>query len=386
MAIGVLSVLSITGVTMVSYANSNTRSAAFSQDNGAAYDLAEAGLNEIIAILSKPANNSLTSNLLPLTTALRDRDRHLVGDAQPRHCDLVRHVHRNDQESDGRRERSVTRTLTAKIPVTATVAQPLNNPSWNYMFATQTGNSCDMTLTSSVQIAAPLYVMGNLCLDSSSWVSGGPLVVMQQLKLLTSSNKVGTSGTPVGEVHVGQGCKYMSNAVHNPCKNGAAPTNDNVWATTLTNTPVTLSPPVVNWDSWYQNAMPGPSTDCTSTTGARSGTPPTFENQTSGATRNNSVSGVFNLTPSSSYTCRVGPANSPIGELSWNASTKTLTTSGTIFIDGSATVNNGLTNNYNGQATLYLSGTFLINGSSQLCGGVSSATATSTPGTPTPRC
>jgi hypothetical protein len=52
------------------------------------------------------------------------------------------------------------------------------------------------------------------------------------------------------------------------------------------------------------------------------------------------------------------------GELSWNATSKTLTVKGTIFIDGSAKISQN--SNYNGQATLYLSGTMLFNGS--LCG------------------
>jgi hypothetical protein len=59
----------------------------------------------------------------------------------------------------------------------------------------------------------------------------------------------------------------------------------------------------------------------------------------------------------------------PSGELSWNATTKSLTIKGTILIDGSAKVSNGALNSYNGQGTLYLSGTFLQNGS--LCGGIS---------------
>jgi hypothetical protein len=53
-----------------------------------------------------------------------------------------------------------------------------------------------------------------------------------------------------------------------------------------------------------------------------------------------------------------------IGEISWNATAKTLTLTGTIFIDGSAYVSQAA--NYNGQATLYLSGTMLFNAS--LCG------------------
>jgi hypothetical protein len=111
--------------------------------------------------------------------------------------------------------------------------------------------------------------------------------------------------------------------------------------------------------------------DCTSSNGARSGTPPVFENETVNPTRNNSVPTVFELTPASSYTCRVGPAEAPFGELSWNATSRVLTVAGTIYIDGSARVTNGFLNQYNGQATLYLSGTFLINNGSKLCGGVS---------------
>ena len=51
------------------------------------------------------------------------------------------------------------------------------------------------------------------------------------------------------------------------------------------------------------------------------------------------------------------------GLIAWNATTKTLTMSGTVFIDGSARVSNGAVNTYNGYGTLYLSGTFLISGS-----------------------
>jgi hypothetical protein len=57
------------------------------------------------------------------------------------------------------------------------------------------------------------------------------------------------------------------------------------------------------------------------------------------------------------------------GEISWNATTKTLSLTGTIFIDGSAKISDSAVNSYNGQATLYLSGTFYANGS--VCAAVS---------------
>jgi hypothetical protein len=60
------------------------------------------------------------------------------------------------------------------------------------------------------------------------------------------------------------------------------------------------------------------------------------------------------------------------GVIGWNATTKTLTISGTIYIDGSAKVSNNSLNSYNGQGTLYLSGTFHVTGS--LCATVSATT------------
>jgi hypothetical protein len=57
------------------------------------------------------------------------------------------------------------------------------------------------------------------------------------------------------------------------------------------------------------------------------------------------------------------------GEIAWNATTKTLTVSGTIYIDGSAKISNGSVNSYNGQGTLYLTGTFRASGT--LCASIS---------------
>ena len=69
----------------------------------------------------------------------------------------------------------------------------------------------------------------------------------------------------------------------------------------------------------------------------------------------------FNLTPGTSYTCKTDA-----GELSWDATNLKLTIRGTVFIDGSAYVQNGAVNDYDGQGSLYVWGTFLIKNSS-LC-------------------
>jgi hypothetical protein len=53
----------------------------------------------------------------------------------------------------------------------------------------------------------------------------------------------------------------------------------------------------------------------------------------------------------------------PSGMIAWNNTTKTLTISGTIYIDGSAKISNSAVNSYNGYGTIYLSGTFRVTGS-----------------------
>ena len=127
-----------------------------------------------------------------------------------------------------------------------------------------------------------------------------------------------------------------------------------------------IAAPTVDWDAWYLNSNPGPYYGCLTT----SGTPPTFDNDQGSATapnvakRNNSVTTLQDLTPSTSYTCK-GSA----GELSWNATTKVLTANGTIFIDGSAQIQNGSVNTYTGSATIYVSGTLLIKNSKHVPGG-----------------
>ena len=87
---------------------------------------------------------------------------------------------------------------------------------------------------------------------------------------------------------------------------------------------------------WYQNAQLGPYIPCNGPAAPRQ---PVFD--TGDNTINNSAtpSTPFNLTPATGdYTCKNVVGGQTLGELSWNATTKKLKVKGTIFIDGSATV------------------------------------------------
>ncbi len=368
MAVMVLGVLTVSGITLIYYADTNSRSASYSGASGVAYSLAESGVNEVMAVLSAPQNNALAPGLLPATTHTYSTGTVTWSGTLTQ---SITGASTWDVVSTGKVVNPsnanvlVSRTVRAKVPVVPTYTQPLNNPAWNYIAARGTGSTCDMTVSNSVVISSPLYVAGNLCLQNQAGISRGPLLVQGSLTMNQTQNYAGTQAVPLNELHVRNGCKWQNNAAHNPCQQGAgAQGKDNVWASVIDNQPASVSFPVPSWDSWYLNASPGPYSPCLQSAGAV----PSFDNDQgttpTAAKRNNSVVNVQDLTPNASYSCKTAA-----GELSWNASTRLLTVNGTVFIDGSAKINNGSVNTFAGEGAVYLSGTLLIK-NAKLCAAV----------------
>jgi len=367
MAVGVLGCLTLMGTTLMYYSNRTLRSAAYSGADSGSYGLAEAGINEMMAVLSRPENNALKKYLLGYQadgTTVHTVSQYATGavewwgtlDEASAVWSLTSIGKTKNPTGAGQSQ--IRRKLTAKVPVTPTLTQPLNNPAWNYIYSSRTGNTCDMTLQQSVLLRSPLYVNGNLCLENSAAITSGPRGVKGKLALAQSANAVCSAAAPMNEAYIGGGCQWKNNPWHPTCSSA-----DNVYATILDSSPTEIAAPTVSWDAWYLNASPGPYFPCLTLSGAV----PTFDNdQGSAATpnvakRNFSLINPFNLTPSGSYTCRTAG-----GELSWNALAHVLTIRGTIFIDGSAYISNGAVNTYQGQGTIYVSGTFLIKNST-LC-------------------
>jgi hypothetical protein len=400
-ALAVTVVFSMTVVTVIESATSNQRNSTMSNGRVSAYNLAEAGVSNAMSILRVPTNNALDkyvfctdTSTLPTLPCKRTETYSggkvtwygtLYQDAAAgtAYWDLfstgyVRNPHGGADYQ---------KTIRATIPVVPTTTQPLNNPSWNYIFSRATGtgealNGCDMTIQQSVEVHAPLYVMGNLCLQNKAKIMSGPLIVNGSLDLQQSFNQVGAAGADISEAHIGRGCRYQSQALHNPCiygQGGTTPVRDNVWATILDATPPAVTPPTVQWNDWYLNASPGPYYPCAAPEPGDAANP-TFafdspvgvasDTDVQKLTFKNNNQGVINLTPSSSYHCKtVG------GELSWDYTNRVLTILGTIFLDGSAKVDIGGTVRYKGQATIYTSGSVLVK-NTKLCAYSSGTTCT----------
>lgn len=368
----VLAALAVGVTTTIYLGTSAMRTSTRSVASDSARQLAEAGIARAMSVLSSQANNALNGTLLPppppSPSAARDvyaTGTSTWGGSLAGSTWTITSIGAARNPA-GPGLPDVTRRLVAMVPVHVSLTQPLNNSAWNYLLATHRGWGCDMTLDNSVAVRASLYVMGNLCLDESAAVlpstfPGEPTIVAVggRLHLDNPQSTVGSSAEPLTEVHVGNGCQWQRFPVHSLCSQA-----DNVWAGRIDTTLPPVTPPTADYDTWYRTAAPGPKAPCT----VRTGTPPTFENETWNPRRNGSVSPSVDLTPATSYSCKVSsPDGSLLGELSWDAAARNLTIHGAVFIDGGAYVGNNKTNTYDGQGSLYLERGFDVTGTSELC-------------------
>jgi hypothetical protein len=361
LTLGILLVTSFMLIAVIDYSSAAGRGANRSKADQTAYALAEAGINNAMAVLANPENNALNSTLLPARISTYDNSTVTwSGTLNPLNARWTLTSVGSVRNPTGPTASPVTRRIVAQVDVVPTLSQPLNSQAWNYIYSRSTGNTCDMTLQQSVAINSPLLVTGNLCLENSASLLKGPLVVGGSVTM-TNANTIGTASNKINFAAIGNGCSKSNPAAasQNPCT-GGAPVH--IFADAVSSSPPPIPPPTVNWDAWYANANPGPYYPCTTT----SGTPPLFESGDQGVLpnvdltkRNNSIGAVVDLTPSASYSCQT-----VAGELTWDAVNKVLTVNGTMFIDGSVKIENGAVNSYNGFATIYVSGTVLIKNSS----------------------
>ena len=372
-------VTSVTLTAAIQYTTSNSRTSNRSKADQIAYSLAEAGLANGAAVLSKPSNDALDPNVLPSSEP---------DPANPDHANYISQyeggtvkwwgvltghqwiMHGVGYVTDPTgRTTPVRREVTSTIRIMPSLTQELNSNAWNFMFAKDTANACDVTFENSVSVDTSLYILGDLCFANSSAVvkAADPditnIYVGEHIQF-GGTGSVGTAANKINQAQVGLGCRIgTSGAWTTPCSSATR-----VNATTILSGTIPGEGPTADFAFWYANAKPGPSQACTTTTG----TPPAFEGSPAGGLNNNA--GSINLTPNASYSCKyydIPPNDTDLlGELSWNNTTKKLTVLGAIYIDGSAYISNNTVNEYDGLATLYLSGTFRIDGNAQLCGGV----------------
>lgn len=373
MAVGVTATIAIIGGSLVLYSTSNERAANRSRADLRAYQLAQSGIDAAVSQLAQAAPSVRTSPTLfdSLTktqtfgpgesvTWAPTLDTVPVGS-------LAKYTWRISSVGivpNPSGSGSISRTVTADVRLKPTTTQTRTADAWKYVYSWKTGDpdGCDLELPNNPNVQSSFYVAGTFCLDNNSSVlgptAGKPPVevnVRGNIILKKEGNDVGTAARPLTNLYVGgaEGCKFRSNPYHKPCTAVDHTRPDSTAGSDV-------AQPIANFTDWYAYASPGPQNPCE----AQTGTPPVFDNDT---IKNNSA-GTLYLDTMASYTCRTS-----FGELSWDATTKKLTVSGTIYIDGSVDLSSGSIIGYDGIAALYLSGTLRMR-QTQVCGAISAGT------------
>ena len=335
----------------IGYSSWNYGSTKRSDAESQAFALAEAGLNYAYSTLYNSGTPTMASAVPARTIQLEAGSASYYGTLNGDTWKLVGVGTVRNPTGPG--SEPVVRTVSGRARVGAARRGTDNNAVWNYVYADDP--TYTMNLGNSVDVNIPLYTRGNLRLSNSAQVSGYALQVKGTLELNNSAH-VGEAGDPVYEVHVAGGCRLGgSGAFTKPC--GPA---QRVHATISDSTPTDFSKPPVDMDGWYYNAQPGPRHPCTS-----GSFPGGFDND---ATPNSSRAPV-DLLPSTSYDCRVYDGSGAlVGQLTWNASARTLAMHGTIYFDGPIQFRNSNFAIYSGRATIYSSGNITFANSTTLCG------------------
>src|ERR1051326_6042164 len=198
MALGMTVVLGIVGTTAMMYTSSSSTQAYQTRSRGNAFSLAEAGINNSMAILDLPTNNALDPDTLPACTSNNTKYpdptasrtststwlHATYANGSVDYCGtLIRSsalwylTSIGNMQNPNKASGTVTRTLEATVTVTPTVTQPLNNPVWNYLYAGNTGSACDQTLNNNISGASRMYIAGNLCLSPNVQLNQSTVIV-----------------------------------------------------------------------------------------------------------------------------------------------------------------------------------------------------------------
>jgi Tfp pilus assembly protein PilX len=427
-ALAVTVVFSMTVVTVIESATSNSRSSDRSKGRISAYSLAEAGINNAASILAKsnaydvhllhpqgsyaqadcasppasPAGAPLLGNTCsPYSWSFDGGTTMMWGWFNAGSSDWTISSTGSVRNAFG--GAATARTLTATVHVRAAPSQDNYVTAWNYVFVKDTTPGvCNIQLDQSTNFAVSLYVEGNLCFKNTAYIAetdtSDPinLEIRGKIVWLSGSSKgVGnttlTNNGQITTAKIAGGCSTALATAGHTC----ATPGDYFYVKSggySTTAPAISAPALTNTDftNYYNTAYIRPGDPCDSP-GPNSATrlaDSKFDNNTTAldGTGGNGSAALFDLTPSSNYSCEAkDAAGKVVGELTWDNGAKLLKIRGTIYIDGSVQFsqdatyqgvdNTGvhptgdLTGNdaIGGQAVLYISGTFSSN-NKRLCG------------------
>ena len=171
MALGIMSVLLISGSTIVYFSSANARTASRSSSDQKAYALAEAGMNNALSVLEN-ANDPRTSTLLPQTTVnFEGGSATYSGTIDANYLWSITSI--GSVRSPTGALSNVRRTLKRTVQILG-LNQSATGIAWSRFYQDSTA-SC-LTID-GVNWPAPVSTRGNLCLENGATITGSTTTV-----------------------------------------------------------------------------------------------------------------------------------------------------------------------------------------------------------------
>jgi hypothetical protein len=350
MAVVILAFLMAAGTTLVYYTSANSRHAEQSKENARALNLAEAGMNYARSILWAAADPSDPDAVQSGSLTLEGGTVTYSGtyDAATQIWTLTGTGTYTNPTAGS--THPVSRTASSQVIVST---MSTFDPAWGYLFADST-DLCT-NLRNSIEVDAPVYVRGDLCMENSAVITGELVRVRGKVDIKDVAS-IGTVLDRVQDVEVGTGCSYPWNVAYlKPCGD-----LQRVYRVDFASPPPDIAKPTVDLNYWYSNAKPGPTQACTS------GSFPGQFDTNSTLDRSNGTQYLFSA---SSYDCTVTVDGNVVGRIAYTPGFPgTLTISGVIFFDGKLELPGNRDVVYSGRGVIYASDVIKIQNYVRLCG------------------
>jgi Tfp pilus assembly protein PilX len=381
LALMVLFALSISLAGVYSYLGGNEGHFNRDQQDQRALSIAEAGLNDGLATVTKndPSNAVITGTSYSSGGNVNlDRGKfNWTATKQaspncPNSLPTCWTVTSNGTSPTGQVTHQLQQTIGWITKTTTTQIDETPVYGFGLFINNQPGDANCFSLSGAVNVSANVWFNGSYCPNGNASLQPAPgfdnkySVYIGGNYIGRNNTNIGTSSLKFAQAQIGGICTVQGRV--QTCSDSA---NSNVWAYPpfLTGSSP-LAKPDVNAQSVYTyGSGTGKAGDPTVNWNANwcSTGSFTFDNNTS-------MSGDMpqtTLFSGSNFSCTVkDSANNTVGTLAWNNATKTLTVNGTIFIDGDVTFGGG-TVNYQGDGTIYVNGSLAGGGNfsgTSICG------------------
>jgi Tfp pilus assembly protein PilX len=356
LAIVISSTFALSTAAVATFMTSNEGASTRTKDINRALNVAEAGLNDAISVLTQQdsTGSQAIGATLPTTSISLDGASGSYWATKTTATDWT--VYGDGTSPDGRVTRHLSLTVHADISTTTTPASGV----YRYGFFVAATTGCT-SISGNTPVQVPVFVNNDLCLSGNASISepgagSGTLdVYVGGHYIATSGPFVGSSSRRIRTFTSPNPCNVQSRDW--PCSTSG---NSKVWANTYSSTPSTLVKPVADAAAVYASGR-WSSPNCT--VGSF-----TFDDD---STRNGSLGPVdlFQSNTRPSFDCTVSNTSGvTVGRLTWNVLTKVLTISGTIFLDGGLNFSGQSQASYTGFGTIYANGAVTTNGQAALCG------------------